>query len=222
MKKLLTLLFTSLLISAPAYAETDAAAKVETKTTVKAEAPAETAAVQANVAEGVEILPEAPRPKSNHVEYVEDPVYVPLGGPNNHPMQELFDLAEDQDPRAQYILADLYSKGKGGIGKNVELAKMLFEHSAKLGNHDSLIRLAALAKRDNNKIEAYKWYELATARLTNGETLRWAREHRNALDLNLADRRKAEEAAKTWERAKLAPLNLHTPLNPLKNKPSSE
>lgn len=159
---------------------------------------------------------------SERVKYVDDPIYVPLGGADNHPMLELFNLAEDDDPRAQFILADLYSKGKGGIGKNVALAKILFEHSAKLGNHDSLVRLAALAKHDGNKIEAYKWYDLAVSRLKEGRAIKWARDQRDALELNRADRNKATDAAKTWERAALEPLRLHTPLNPLKKETTAD
>ena len=210
MNRLLTLLFIATLYSAPAMAqETAPVAAADNSVAVEAQATGQ-------LAEGVEILPEAPAPKSDRVEYVEDPEYVPLGGPGNHPMQELFDLAEDNDPRAQYILADLYSKGKGGIGKNVPLGKMLFEHSAKLGNHEALIRLAALAKREGDMVEAYKWYDLAVARLVQGDYVRWARESRAALNLSAGDKKRADAAARKWEQTKLEPLNLHTPLNPIK------
>ena len=197
MKKIIILSLTGLLFISPALAESVPSVNIENKP-------------------GVEVLDEAPAAKSDVVEYHNDPIYVPLGGADNHPMLDLFNLAEDDDPRAQYILADLYSKGKGGIGKNTKLAKMLFERSAKLGNADAFTRLAAIAKHEDNKIEAYKWYSLGINRLKQGSAIKWARDQRTALDLNRADRNKAEDAMRTWERTKLEPLNLHTPLNPLK------
>lgn len=151
------------------------------------------------------------------VDYISDPLFEPIGGGDSHPLQGLFELAENSDARAQFILGDLYSKGKGGIRKNEPLAKTLFEHSAKLGHYEAFIRLAAMAKDDEDYISAWKWYTLADERLKWGDTRDWATEARKEIEdqLSREDKKAARAAIKEWKVTRLDPLELEHPLNPL-------
>ncbi len=116
--------------------------------------------------------------------YYSDPAFVPLGEEDVHPLQELMKLAEDGNERAMFILADLYEKGKGGMVRDVARAKALFEESAEAGFDHSLIRLAAIARKDGNVLEAYKWYTLALEAFPRREhetTYDYLRERRNEM-----------------------------------------
>ncbi|TNE30944.1 MAG: hypothetical protein EP349_04615, partial [Alphaproteobacteria bacterium] len=56
-----------------------------------------------------------------------DPVYKPLYEDAEHPLAVLIAMAdEDGDARAQFILGDLYSKGKGGFAKDLKEAARWF------------------------------------------------------------------------------------------------
>ena len=150
------------------------------------------------------------------IEYQADPVYSAVIDGSEHPLQGLFELANEGDPRALFILGDLYSKQKGGAEKNLEVANLMFEHSAKLGAPESLIRLAALAKARGDAPAAYKWYEVAERRLTDGNTIKYVRDAQDKLALDGATAKDAREAARQWELARLAPLRLNTPTDPIK------
>jgi hypothetical protein len=167
----------------------------------------------------------APASAGSSIDYISDPLFEPIDGGDSHPLQGLFELAEASDARAQFILGDLYSKGKGGIPKNVALSKILFEHSAKLGHYEAFIRLAALAKEDKNYVSAWKWYTLANERLKWGETRDWATKARKELEqeMSAADKKAARSAVKQWKVTRLKPLKLEHPLNPLgkKSKPAA-
>ena len=96
-----------------------------------------------------------------------DPVYKPLYEEAVHPLAVLIEMAEeDGDARAQFILGDLYSKGKGGFAKDPEKAAHWFEASARSGYIHSYIRLAALASKRGDRIAAYQWYYLGEDRTT--------------------------------------------------------
>lgn len=99
-----------------------------------------------------------------------DPVYKPLYEEAEHPLAVLIDMAEeDGDARAQFILGDLYSKGKGGFAKDLEEAARLFEASARSGYIHSYLRLAALAAKRGDRIAAYQWYYLGEDRATRSD-----------------------------------------------------
>lgn len=95
------------------------------------------------------------------IEYYPDPVYQKMGADDSHPMDDMIALAKQGDVRAQFILGDLYAKGKGGLAKDSAKAHHWFEESAINGYNHSFIRLAALAKHENKPLEAWKWYTLA-------------------------------------------------------------
>lgn len=137
------------------------------------------------------------------IEYYQDPVYQRLNPGDPHPMNDLIGLAEEDDVRAQFILGDLYAKGKGGLSKNEKKASYWFQQSAKRGYYPSFIRLAALAKRRNDPIEAYKWYTLAIEHFSGGKDQKYAIKARNdlAADAKLTQDqiREARKAADNWK-----------------------
>jgi len=104
----------------------------------------------------------APFARAEEMTYFSEPVYQQLNPDDPPPMQDMADLANDGDVRAQYILGNLYAKGQGGLPKDEKLARHWFGQSAALGYFPSFIRLAALAKRRDDKIEALMWYTLAS------------------------------------------------------------
>ncbi len=93
--------------------------------------------------------------------YKQDPVYTPLYEDAPHPLENMLNMASNGDERAMYIIADLYSKGKGGFKLDLEKAKYWFEELAKEKNLHAFIRLAAIAKRQEKPIKAYSWYRAA-------------------------------------------------------------
>ena len=96
-----------------------------------------------------------------------DPVYKPLYEEAVHPLAVLIEMAEeDGDARAQFILGDLHSKGKGGFAKDTDKAAHWFEASARSGYIHSYLRLAALATKRGDRITAYQWYYLGEDRAT--------------------------------------------------------
>lgn len=136
------------------------------------------------------------------IKYYEDPVYQKLAPDDHLPMEDMMMLAEDGDVRAQYIMGDLYSKGKGGFSKNLRKARSWFETSARNGYAFSFIRLAALAKRQRNPADAYQWYTLALKHC-KGEDRAWAQKARDQLvaDARLTpeEMEQARKAANAWE-----------------------
>lgn len=103
------------------------------------------------------------------VSYYPDPVYKRLNDDDPQPMEEMLELAGEGDPRAQYILGDMYQKGKGGLAKSAKESRRWLEESAMHGYGQSFIRLAAQAKRDDNAAEAWQWYTLAIDALSGKE-----------------------------------------------------
>lgn len=133
------------------------------------------------------------------VRYLEDPVYIKLNKDDEHPMSDLMTLAAGGDARAQFILGDLYSKGKGGLARNRVKARYWFEVSARHGYTASFIRLAALAKRSRDYIGAYQWYTL-NADHGNRREAAWSKSELQRLSLSLSKGavKEAKDGAKKW------------------------
>ena len=104
---------------------------------------------------------DTPYKKPTKIPVYPDPVYKPLYEEAVHPLAALIEMAEqDGDARAQFILGDLYSKGKGGFAKDLKEAARWFEASARSGYIHSYVRLAALAVKRGDRVAAYQWYYL--------------------------------------------------------------
>jgi TPR repeat protein len=133
------------------------------------------------------------------VRYYEDPVYVKINQDDEHPMDDLMLLAKRGDARAQFILGDLYSKGKGGLARNRVKARYWFEVSARHGYTASFIRLAALAKRSRDYIGAYQWYTLNAEHAGKREAT-WSKSELQRLGRSLSKGavREARDGAKAW------------------------
>lgn len=87
--------------------------------------------------------------------------------------QVFLDLAKAGDSRAQFILGDIYAKGRSGLQQSDVKARKWFERAARQGYDPALVRLAALEKRVGDPVAAYKWYELALDRF-NSDTKTYA------------------------------------------------
>lgn len=133
--------------------------------------------------------------------FYEDPVFKPLNDGDEHPMSDLIKLSENGDTRAQFILGDLYAKGKGGLVKSTEKAKHWFSQSAMNGYGASFIRLGALAKREGNMAEAYSWYDLGSD-LASGKDARYSAKARDALKVSDEEEDKADELSSAWRQEK--------------------
>ena len=114
------------------------------------------------------------------IKYLGDPVYEKMAAEDGHPMDDMQALAAEGDVRAQFILGDLYSKGKGGLPKKLGTARKWFEESAYNGYPESFIRLAALEKRVKKPADAYKWYTLCMEHL-RGDGRKWCQKSRDEL-----------------------------------------
>jgi hypothetical protein len=143
---------------------------------------------------------------NSQIVFYEDPIFKPLHADDEHPMADLIAMAEKGDMRAQFILGDLYAKGKGGLIKNRKTAQHWFNESAIAGYGASFLRLAALAKHEGQMIEAYSWYDLGSS-LASGKDARYAAKARDALELTPEDEDKADALSTAWRRAKSQALN---------------
>ncbi len=133
------------------------------------------------------------------IRYYEDPVYVKLNKDDELPMQDLMTLASEGDARAQFILGDLYSKGKGGLEKNRVKAHYWFEISARHGFTPAFFRLGALAKHNHDYVLACQWYALDADHST-GKEAAWSKSELQRLSKSLAPDafREARQGAKDW------------------------
>lgn len=151
----------------------------------------------------------APQALAEKIKYKPDPAYEKMAEGDSHPMDDMIALAEGGDVRAQFILGDLYSKGKGGLKRNTTKARHWFEQSAYHGYGASFIRLAALDKRAKKPEEAYKWYTLCMDAL-RGDARKWCDKSRDDLvksaKLDRAKIRAAKKKADTWHQDKKAAL----------------
>ncbi len=144
---------------------------------------------------------------ADKIKYYQDPVYQRLNAGDAHPMNDLISLAENDDIRAQFILGDLYAKGKGGLSKNEKKASYWFERSAKHGYAPSFVRLAALAKRQKAPVEAYTWYSLAIDSFGSGNDQKYAVKARNdlvsAAKMTKDEIKEAKNAVNAWKTMKV-------------------
>lgn len=145
----------------------------------------------------------ASTPAFANLKYYPDPVYQKFNSEDSSPMEDMVTLAQSGDVRAQFILGDLYSKGKGGVAKDITEARRWFEESAIHGYNSSFIRLAALAKRANKPLEAWQWYSLAIQGFDSGDERRYAIQARRDLvekaGLSQDDIRLARKSMSDWE-----------------------
>jgi len=114
------------------------------------------------------------------LKFFEDPAYQQINKDDPNPMQDMIDLANQGDPRAQFILGDLYSKGQGGLGRNRVKGRYWFETAARNGYTMAFIRLAAQSKRAHDVDSTYKWYALAATYGTASEQA-WSKDQLNQL-----------------------------------------
>ncbi|MCE9507455.1 MAG: hypothetical protein K8R48_03955 [Alphaproteobacteria bacterium] len=143
-------------------------------------------------------------PAAAELKYYPDPVYKKLSEDDPLPMADVLALAGKGDVRAQFIMGDLYAKGKGGMPLDLSEARRWFELSAMHGYNHSFIRLAALAKRENKPAEAWQWYTLAVWSYDHDAAERqYARDARDALveaaKIPKDDLRRAKKSALAWE-----------------------
>lgn len=150
----------------------------------------------------------APAKEVHKIKYLQDPVFEPMFADDRPPMSDLIDLAKAGDTRAQFILGDLYAKGKGGLAKNGEQGRHWFEESAKAGYGPAFIRLAALAKDYNKPVEAYSWYELG-AEFATGADQKYARKARDEFAKTLTDAQidEAGNMSDKWKQERIHELN---------------
>jgi len=149
------------------------------------------------------LLASAPAVARADLKYYPDPVYKKLNDEDTIPMAEILEMAGAGDVRAQFIIGDLYAKGKGGLAQDLAEARRWFEKSAIHGYNHSLIRLAALAKRENKPVEAWQWYTLAIRNFDYGPERKFASGARQAVaetaQLSAADIRQAKKFLSAWE-----------------------
>lgn len=140
------------------------------------------------------------------LKYYPDPVHKSLGEGDAPPMGDVLDIARQGDARAQFMIADMYEKGKGGFARDLKESRQWFELSGMHGYGQSFIRLAAEAKRAGNNIEAWQWYTLAIDTLDRGPTLDYVRDARKTLvekaPLTSDDISAARKSMHAWEDAR--------------------
>lgn len=147
-------------------------------------------------------------PVKKHITYFSDPEFAPTYEGATHSLAHLQGLAEKGDKRAQFILGDLYAKGKGGFPKDLETARLWFEKSGRQHYAHSFVRLAALEKREEKSVEAYKWYILGLrpAKKESKQLYTYIKGKMEQLKTNAAldrdDLRTAEKLAKNWKKQK--------------------
>jgi TPR repeat protein len=97
-------------------------------------------------------------------------------------------------------------KGKGGLEKDLKQSRHWFEESAIHGYNQSFIRLAALAKHENNPKEAWQWYTLAMDSFDDGDAQQYVIRARKALveqaKLSDDDIDQARKAIDDWKDAR--------------------
>lgn len=117
--------------------------------------------------------------------------------------QVFLDLAKTGDSRAQFILGDIYAKGRSGLKQSDDKARKWFERAARQNYNPAFVRLAALEKRVGDPVAAYKWYELALDRFdSNTKTYAFAKEAQSSLDLSSKQQSEAKHLASLWAAGK--------------------
>ena len=152
----------------------------------------------------------APAAQAEKIKYLADPAYATMAPEDPHPMDDMKALAKEGDLRAQFILGDLYSKGKGALKKDTKRARYWFESSAFNGYSESFIRLAAMDKRAKNPEEAYKWYTLCIEEMS-GDHRKWCDKSRAELaksaKLTREQIKSAKKKADSWFKDKKAAID---------------
>lgn len=105
------------------------------------------------------------------ISYFTDPVHPSVEKEyQGHPLAHLKNLAEQKnDSRAQFMMGDMLSKGKGGFAQNIDKAYAFFQFSAKGHNPHAFIRLAAIDEKRGHLIGAYQWYYFGSKYFPKGE-----------------------------------------------------
>lgn len=134
------------------------------------------------------------------VTYYADPPYALYSDEESHPLAEMIRLGKEGDVRAQFILGDLYAKGKGGLKKDPKQAQKWFDQAARQDYAPAFVRLAALAKHDEDVIQAYAWYRLGAQRTGQGAWRRYINDAMRDLNLDRAQKRQANDLAQAWRR----------------------
>ena len=150
-----------------------------------------------------------------------DPVFTPMYENAPHPLEELFFLARSGDGRAQFILADLYLKGKGGVSENRDAALSLLEHSAKNGEDAALARLGAIAEANDDKAKAYGWYTVLQRSSKDRSYKKWAKGKISTLGFTQDERDEAKAWLKTWADAPLETVSIPDSVDAPSKKPAS-
>ena len=146
------------------------------------------------------------------LKYYPDPAYKKLNADDPHPMDDMIQMAKDGDVRAQFIIADMYEKGKGGLEQDLAEARHWFETSALHGYNYSFVRLAAIAKHQGKPAEAWQWYTLAINEMDFGDTRKYVLNARHDLvetaKLTQDDMDKARKSMDEWKEARSKQLAL--------------
>lgn len=121
--------------------------------------------------------------------------------------QVFLDLARSGDARAQFILGDVYAKGRSGLEQNDEKARKWFTRAARQDYHPALVRLAALEKHADDPLAAYKWYNLALDRFdSKSKTYAFVKEAQRELvreaGLTSKQQSEAKRLAGLWAQGK--------------------
>jgi len=168
----------------------------------------------------------AATPVKAKLEYYPDPVYKKLHPEDESPMADVIALAEKGDVRAQFIMGDLYSKGKGGLPKDTKEARRWFEAAAVHGYAYSFLRLAALSRREGNLAEAWQWYTLAINSLDRGDAQKFAAKARADLveeaPLSQEQLAEARKAVTAWNDMKDARLKEEAKAKTAQETPGAE
>ena len=151
-------------------------------------------------------------PACADLKYFPDPPYQKLNADDPPAMDEMLQLAKEGDVRAQFIIADMYEKGKGGLEQNLAEARHWFETSALHGYNYSFVRLAAIAKHQGKPAEAWQWYTLAINEMDFGDTRKYVLNARHDLvetaKLTQDDMDKARKSMDEWKEARSKQLAL--------------
>jgi len=149
------------------------------------------------------LIAAAAPPALANLKYYPDPTYKRLNDDDPQAMDEMITLAKQGDVRAQFIIADMYEKGKGGLEKDLKEAHRWFEEAGMHGYNFAFIRLAAMAKDEKKPAEAWKWYTLAIDGFDYGKEQDYVIKARHDLvekeKLSDSDIRDARKSLSAWK-----------------------
>lgn len=146
---------------------------------------------------------QAPK-EDTSIRYFSDPIHPSVNDNfQGHPLAHLKSLAEDKnDARAQFMMGDMLAKGKGGFAKDEGAASLFFQQSGKGGNPYAFIRLAAMAEKQHQMLEAYQWYSIGVDYFPKGENRLYMIRQKNQLSrdhkFTNSEIRKIKQNIKIW------------------------